>query len=154
MLRPVFYWSGPRASLYFVGNPVVWWGSSLGLVVVLAQLGLVRITDLREPESASPQPRRLWIPLLGYVLSLGPLTRIPRPLFLYHYLTPLFFSVCVVLLWLDRVGWTRPGGWRRQRLSVGAGVAVLALGFVAVSPLTFTFLEAPAWREWLVRVWR
>ena len=74
---------------------------------------------------------------------------VPRPLFLYHYLTPLLFGLCVVLLWLDHVGWTRPGGWSNQRASFHAATAALALGFVAISPFTFAFVNAPAYQEFL-----
>lgn len=147
MARAVFYWSGEGSALYFLGNPVVWWGTTLGLIVVATNLVLVRITDLR----VAPAPgRRLWIPWLGYGISFVPLIPVPRALFLYHYLTPLLFGVCVVLLWLDRVGWTRPGSWRSQRASVHAAVAVLVLGFVAMSPMTFAFLKAPGYQGLLL----
>ena len=87
------------------------------------------------------------IPLLGFGVALLPLVRVPRALFLYHYLTPLLFALCAVVLWLDRIGWTRAGGLRRQRASYFVAVFALALGFLAISPFTFAFVEAPAWRE-------
>jgi dolichyl-phosphate-mannose-protein mannosyltransferase len=147
MMRPLFYWTGATGTLRFVGNPVVWWGSTLGLFVVAAAWLLPRTTDLRLSGGARAWPPRLWIPLAGYLLSFAPLTVVPRPLFLYHYLTPLAFGLCVVILWLDHAGWTRPGGLRGQRLSYGVAVLLLAAGFVAVSPFTFAFLSAPAYQQ-------
>jgi hypothetical protein len=44
--------------------------------------------------AARPEPT--WIPLVGYLLAVLPLTRIPRPLFLHHYFKPLVFSICAV----------------------------------------------------------
>ena len=41
MVRPVFYWSGAKTSLFFLGNPILWWGSSLGLIVVAVILAVV-----------------------------------------------------------------------------------------------------------------
>lgn len=147
MARPVYYWNHDQAALYFVGNPAVWWGSTLGLLMLLGTTLLLKTTDLRLATARSVWPRRLWIPLLGYAIALLPLVRVPRALFLYHYLTALLFSLCAVLLWLDHMGWTRCGGWRRQRASYFAGIAALFLGFALISPFTFSFVGAPAYRE-------
>jgi dolichyl-phosphate-mannose--protein O-mannosyl transferase len=149
MLRPVYYWNHADSALYFVGNPALWWGTTLGCVLLLGNLVLLRVSELRLATGGSPWPPRLWIPLLGYVISLLPLVRVPRALFLYHYLTALLFALCAVLLWLDRVGWTRPGGFRRQRASYFGAIGALVLGFVAISPFTFAFVTAPAYREWV-----
>jgi dolichyl-phosphate-mannose--protein O-mannosyl transferase len=77
-------------------------------------------------------------------------------LFLYHYLTPLAFSLAVVLLWLDRAGWARPGGLRDQRKSFFVVIGLAACGFLAVSPLTYG-ISLGGYDEWLaafVRSWR
>jgi len=143
MARPIFYWSGENASIYFVGNPVLWWGTTLGLIVVAANSVLLRVTNLQVRGADKPLPRLLWIPALGYLIAYAPLIPIQRPLFLYHYLTPLLFALCTVVLWLDHVGWTRPGGFRNQRLSFYLATAALALGFAAMSPFIFSFLQMP-----------
>ncbi len=143
MARPIFYWSGENASIYFVGNPVLWWGTTLGLIVVAANSVLLRVTNLQVRGVDKPSPRLLWIPALGYLIAYAPLIPIQRPLFLYHYLTPLLFALCTVVLWLDHVGWTRPGGFRNQRLSFYLATAALALGFAAMSPFIFSFLQMP-----------
>jgi dolichyl-phosphate-mannose--protein O-mannosyl transferase len=147
MLRPVYYWNHDTAALYFVGNPAVWWGTTLGLLLVLANGVLLRVTELRLPGRASVWPRLLWVPLLGYAIALVPLMRIPRALFLYHYLTALLFALLAVVLWLDHVGFTRPGGIRNQRRSYAIAIAGLVLGFLVISPFTFSFVAAPDYRE-------
>ncbi len=147
MLRPIFYWGGSKATLYFLGNPLLWWGSSLGLVVVAANLALLRATDLELPRAAKLSPARLWILLAGYLMAFLPLVLVPRVLFLYHYLTPLLFGLCAVLLWLDHVRWTRPGTWASQRWSFHAAIAALVVGFLATSPFTFAFIRAPAYQR-------
>ena len=145
MLRSVFYWGDGDALIFFLGNPVLWWGTTLGLLLTAGNLVLLRITDLRAGDR--PAPRDLWIPLAGYLISFLPMLRIPRPLFLYHYLVPLLFATCTVLLWLDHVGWTRPGPWRSQRISVHVAAVLLLLGFLAISPFSFAFVEVPAYQE-------
>jgi dolichyl-phosphate-mannose-protein mannosyltransferase len=147
MVRPVYYWNHADGALYFLGNPALWWGTTLGLVLLFGNALLLRASELRLATGGSPWPPRLWVPLLGFAIALLPLVRVPRALFLYHYLTPLLFALCAVLLWLDRIGWTRAGGLRRQRASYFAAIAALALGFVAISPFTFAFVRATAYRE-------
>jgi dolichyl-phosphate-mannose--protein O-mannosyl transferase len=143
MARPIFYWSGEGTSIHFVGNPVLWWGTTLGLVVVAANVVLLKITNLRLPDSDKPWPRLLWVPALGYLISFAPLISVQRPLFLYHYFSPLLFALATVVLWLDHVGWIRPGGFRDQRLSFYLATTALALGFIAMSPFIFPFLQMP-----------
>jgi dolichyl-phosphate-mannose-protein mannosyltransferase len=150
MARPVFDWSREGAELFFVGNPVLWWGTTLGIVVVAANVVLLKVTNLRLRGDDKPWPRLLWVPALGYLISFVPLIPVQRPLFLYHYLTPLFFALTTVLLWLDHVGWTRPTGFRGQRLSFYFATTALALGFVAMSPFTFSFLDVPDYRRWVI----
>jgi dolichyl-phosphate-mannose-protein mannosyltransferase len=147
MLRSVFYWGEGNALIYFLGNPVLWWGATIGLLLTSGNLILLRITNLRTAGTDRPSPPGLWIPYAGYLISFGPLMGIPRPLFLYHYLVPLLFATCTVLLWLDHVGWTRSGSWRRQRVSVHVVGAALVLGFLAISPLSFSFVEAPDYQR-------
>jgi len=141
MARPIFYWSGEGTSIHFVGNPVLWWGSTIGLVVVAANVVLLKVTNLQLRDADKPWPRLLWVPALGYLIAYLPLTRVERPLFLYHYLSALLFALATVVLWLDHVGWTRPGGFRKQRLSYHVAMTTLALGFIAMSPFIFSFLE-------------
>lgn len=150
-----YLWQGSGASMYLVGNPVVWWGSALVFLALLVQLGVMRPlgTRLAPPVNAEP---RVWVPLAGYGLAFIPLLPVTRVLFLYHYLTPLLFSLAFVLLWLDRSGWTQPGGFTRQRTSYVVVVVLAAAGFIAMSPLTYGF-SAGGYDEWLaafVRSWR
>ncbi|MEO8069983.1 MAG: phospholipid carrier-dependent glycosyltransferase [Acidobacteriota bacterium] len=149
-----FYWVGPGASIYLVGNPLVWWGSSLLLVVLLTNNVLIRVTRLRVDGVRGRA--MLWLPLTAYAMSYLPLFPVSRVLFLYHYLTPLVFGVVYVLLWLDRAGWIRPGRVRDQRVSYYGVIAATVVAFLLVSPLTYGY-SAGQYDEWLaaiVRSWR
>jgi dolichyl-phosphate-mannose--protein O-mannosyl transferase len=150
MARPVFYWSNDSASLFFVGNPVLWWGTTLGMLVVAGSVVLLKTTNLQLRGNDKPWPRLLWFPALGYLVSFGPLIPVQRPLFLYHYLSPLLFALTTVVLWLDHVGWTRPTGFRGQRASFYVAMTVLVIGFVAMSPFVFSFLEVPEYRRQVI----
>ncbi|HUL74936.1 MAG TPA: phospholipid carrier-dependent glycosyltransferase [Vicinamibacterales bacterium] len=148
-----FYWTGHGASIYLVGNPVVWWGSSVLLIVVVANALLMRVTRLRVDAPGHPT---LWFPLVGFVISFVPFFGITRVLFLYHYLTPLVFAVAFGLLWLDGAGWIVAPGLGGQRRSYYAVILLVVVGFLLVSPLTYGF-SAGQYDEWLaafVRSWR
>lgn len=147
-----FFWTSPSSSIHLVGNPVVWWGSSMLLLVLLVNMALMRVTRLRLEPTAGPQVR-LWLPLVGFGLAYLPFFGIERVLFLYHYLTPLVFAVAAVLLWLDRAGWIRSGALGDQRGSYYVVFVLAVVAFVAVSPLTYGF-SVGGYDEWLVAVLR
>jgi len=149
MGRSVFYWASGPHLLYFLGNPVVWWGTTLGLVALIATVVLNKAPRPSAQGASRPWPPRLWVPALAYVITLLPLVPVPRALFLYHYLSPLVFGVCTLVLWIDHLGFTRPGSWRSQRPSYYAALGLLLLGFVAVSPLSFSFLDLPDYQGFL-----
>ena len=159
MVRPIFYWVSATspARMYLIGNPVVWWGGTLLFVAVLADFALSRVTTLRvEPRPGRARPR-FWLPLVGYLAFYLPLAGVHRVLFMYHYFTPLIFSLLVVVLWLDHAGWTRPGGLLRQRASYYGVIAVLVAAFVAIAPLTYGLERGTGVADWLFRIfpgWR
>jgi dolichyl-phosphate-mannose-protein mannosyltransferase len=150
-----YFWQGPGAFIYLLGNPVVWWGTALLFLSIIVRLGLMAPLGLGVERAVNAAPRP-YVALAGYAIAFLPLLPVTRVLFLYHYLTPLVFSVAFVLLWLDRAGWARPGGLRDQRLSYFIVMVLVVIGFLAVSPLTYGF-SAGGYDEWLaalVRSWR
>lgn len=147
MNTPVFYWHrfAPGASaavgaIYFIGNPVVWIGSTLLGVAALAWVALVGVG---KKTLAPLQQTWLLIPVLGYSLAFLPLTRVDRGLFLYHYLSPLLFAIMLGVLWLDQQGWLYRSSIRHQPRRVYLTVAALFLFFLMFSPLTYGWLLNP-----------
>jgi len=156
MKTPVFYWQysateSKVGSIYFLGNPVVWWG--LGLVFVLgvvtAMLNafvVAQKTGMRAKERVRSFTRSvgiLWVPIIGYVMAFGPLIRVPRALFLYHYLTPLLFTLLFAILWLERIDWIPKVSIADQPPRYFVLVGVLIAFFIVFSPLTYGFLINP-----------
>ena len=154
MKVPPYFWSGETAVEYLIGNPVVWWGSSVLIVVLIVNFGLARVTQIKL--APRPSSSRLWWLLIAYVLAYLPFFRVTRILFLYHYLTPLVFALACVLIWLEEMGWTRPESAGRQRASYYAVMAAAVVGFLLMSPLTYGY-SGGAYGNWLVaaiRSWR
>lgn len=137
MMRPVFYWQGSTASIYFLGNPVVWWGAFSLLLTVLTRIVWWRMGK------ASGLPPGAWLFLTGYIVSLLPFMRIPRALFLYHYATPLLFSILLSAVYLQSI-WPQELG--RQQRWYGWILVCLLGGFILFSPLTFGFDSGQTWR--------
>jgi dolichyl-phosphate-mannose-protein mannosyltransferase len=150
MSNPVFYWQGGVAPLvaaiYFIGNPVVWIGST---IILLATLVWILIMIGKEGDVTSLTKTGLLIPLLGYGLAFYPLTRVDRGLFLYHYLTPLVFAIVVGVLWLDQRGWFNRTTVRQQPPRVYIAGAVVLLFFLLFSPLTYGVLLSPETQQLL-----
>jgi dolichyl-phosphate-mannose--protein O-mannosyl transferase len=132
MRTPVYYWQGVNAAMYFLGNPVVWWGGALLFIVVILDLLLGKQRQ-RIPF--------LWVAIVGYLVSLAPLMRIPRALFLYHYLTPLLFSLLAGVLWLDK---QKSFYIKRNFYFL---LALVAIGFLLISPLTYGFATPPFYQN-------
>jgi len=139
MWRPLYYYAGPNSALYFIGNPVVWWGSSIGLLYIVGGTVQRLVSKARTVDtSAGQQPARL-LPMLGFLVSFLPFIVIPRVMFLYHYLPSLVFAVCAVALWLDRCGWTRNGGFAEQSRGAKWLLIMIPVGFLVISPITYGF---------------
>lgn len=137
MNSSVMYWAKGKASIYLIGNPIVWWVSSLLFVSVMLFAGLSKITNLTIIDEEKKNKPVLWLPIFGFFLAFGPMMAISRPLFLYHYLTPLVFSIITSILWLDYVGWIRDKGFFKQRISFYVYIVLLVTGFVLMSPFTY-----------------
>lgn len=141
MLRPPFYWSGAGAVILMCGNPTVWWGSTW---LFLGTCG-VWFANLRKPDPVS----RAYLAAAGFAIAcflvtLVPLARVPRVLFMYHYMTPLIFSVIGASLWTDRM-LAAPASTKltfsRAHL---AFLALLVFGFAVITPVTYGF-AGPKW---------
>ncbi len=146
MVRSVFYWqSDGDRFVYLLGNPIVWWGSA-----VLSAVGIAYVFMLIARGIFTKSNALAWVFLLGYLGSYIPLMRVPRVLFLYHYLTPFLFSLLFGIWWLDRVIRGRKG-----IIAVCIGVLVI-VGFLYMSPLTYGFGVSQQWRHALfsIRSWR
>jgi dolichyl-phosphate-mannose-protein mannosyltransferase len=136
MKKPIFYWVDKNAGIYLLGNPVVWWGAILAFIWLMGYLVFARARNLNEALSVDRNPV-LWIPLAGYLISILPLVPIQRPLFLYHYLPALTFSLIAGILWIDILGFTKSGSLRCQRFSYFmAGCCCIGVFFL-LSPVTY-----------------
>jgi dolichyl-phosphate-mannose--protein O-mannosyl transferase len=159
MRTSVFYWQaddsdGRVAGIYLLGNPLVWWGSTILLVSLIADLFSRRLLSPHALRQAGLA--QIWIPLLGYVAALAPLARVPRALFLYHYLTSLLFAILAIMLWLDTGGFVKRSSLLKQPRHYFFVLGAIVFFFLVFSPLTYGFLISPSLQNWLfwLPTWR
>lgn len=121
MKRPIFYWNYMDEKIYLLGNPILWWGSSIATAVFI----FLFITKKWWKHSTES------LLLLGYASSYAPFIPIPRILFLYHYFAPLIFSVIILLFLLNKLP-------RRYKAAVLLlYVIAVFISFLYFSPLTY-----------------
>ena len=142
MTTPPYYWSSKNASIYLLGNPIVWWGTTLLTLVIACNMILSRVTTLAW-QTKTPGVN-LWIPFAGYLIATLPYALVKRPLFMYHYLPSLIFAIIFVVLWLDSAGWMRIGTVTAQRKSYFAVLVVTVVCFLFLSSVTYGYAH-PDW---------
>lgn len=140
MLRPVFYWQQGGGLIYFLGNPALWWGV---LAVLIGLAGATIGNSAARGRARQWLASYGWLPVVGYLVSYAPLINVPRVLFLYHYATPLLFSLLAVIGLLDRVVIDE----RQRARLVMTAVFMLVVGFCLFSPLTFGWSLSPALQQ-------
>lgn len=144
-VRSVYYWQGQaddkgvQGNIYLLGNPAVWWLSTLGVLVAL-------FIWLGRPKLLGTRRHLVAFLLAGYALNFVPFAFIDRPMFLYHYLFALVFAILLTCVMLALFF-----GWQRRRFSAKATqqtywgvVAVTVLGFLYFVPLSYGWPLSPS----------
>lgn len=129
MARPIYYWhenslgtAGRESRIYFSGNPVVWWASTVAIIYSL--FSLVRNIIKRKPKNKT-------LAFLGgaFLFNLLPFISITRAMFLYHYMVGLIFAIMALVYLIDRQ--------QNKNKVFYALIIVSLLAFLFFSPLTY-----------------
>ena len=140
MTRPIYYWVNDNARIYLLGNPLIWWASTVAIIIAIMHCAL-RIRD-------QFKNKLIWFLLAGYTINMLPFIGVKRVMFLYHYFIAYIFAI-MILVWLIS----------RSKHSKIIFVALLALStvaFVYFAPLSYGLdLSSKAYeaRVWL-NSWR
>lgn len=137
-----------QASIWLVGNHIVWWFTAISCV------GAVVIELLPRRWQTIPLRlrwgRRL---LLGlWALNFFPFFVMERELFLHHYLPALYFGILLSVVTLDSFVTHVLHARRLFRWITFALILVTAIWFVVVSPLTYGTVTPARWTRLLRRV--
>jgi dolichyl-phosphate-mannose-protein mannosyltransferase len=176
MIRPIYYWYKNGATnasrIYFLGNPVIWWTSTVAIIYLLISLirsilsfavSKIRISDTvnyktkfapallapalerRQAPSALTHhsPPLVWGLGGAFLLNLLPFAGITRVMFLYHYIICLVFAIITLVYLTDRLK-------NKKRAFLILLIASFA-AFVFFAPLTYGLPLGE--RAYNMRVW-
>ncbi len=118
MIRPIYYWVSGEAKIYLIGNPLLWWFSTVATLLLI--LSMILKKEWRNQTTFF---------LLGaYLINFLPFIFIGRVMFLYHYLSALIFSIIILSYIIDK----------EKSKKVIAAIVVLVIGsFIYFAPLTY-----------------
>jgi dolichyl-phosphate-mannose-protein mannosyltransferase len=120
MERPIFYWVKGISRIYLLGNPTVWWGSTVAIITLFASIILA---GLRRTDRTAMILGGAWL------MNMLPFMGITRVMFLYHYFTALIWAVLMVAYLVDRSP-------QRTRISM-ALIGLSLVTFIYFAPLTY-----------------
>lgn len=143
MAKPIYYWNEAQgtneAKIYLFGNPVIFWGSFSGIVILL-------LDCLFFFKEMCRKFKTIIFILVGFILNYLPFVFITRPMFLYHYLTALVFAILALCFVIDLVQNTRK---KIIIFVIILGIAIASFFFF--SPLTYGLTLSP--KSFQTRLW-
>lgn len=160
MMRPIYYWvssaptnSGQFARIYFIGNPVVWWVSTAGILFafLLIVLRTVRRRIRKNRKQAAKTSDTLLILLAGYILNLLPFVGIKRVMFLYHYLPALIFAVIILTYLLDSYFANTNNGDKKSKRIFAFLLVLTVAAFLFFAPFSYGLKLSP--EAYKSRIW-
>ncbi|MDR3052134.1 MAG: glycosyltransferase family 39 protein [Oscillospiraceae bacterium] len=162
--KPMWYYSTARlpgdrvSTILSFGNPLVWWGGLLALLLVLqrtATRGVSALLARARGASAwgAPEAQRALLGtgillLTGFASQYLPWVLVPRSTYIYHY----FASVPFLILCMAHCMLRFFGGKKRLGYLVGGIILALALalfigfyGYVSGAPMSLAWADAMRW---------
>jgi len=129
MTRPLYYWVSENSRIYFFGNPIIWWSSTIA--VIFALLSIIRNTKYVIRNSTIP------ILLGGYFINMLPFIGVNRVMFLYHYLTALIFAILILVYLVDQNPFD-PLRARKNSRKIFTGIIIASIAvFLFFAPLSY-----------------
>jgi dolichyl-phosphate-mannose--protein O-mannosyl transferase len=149
MLRPVLFYyqnddQGRILMITALGNPILWWASTLAAIVSLGEIIRLWFKDRGAILNHTLTPL-----LIGYLSFFLPWIPIHRVVFIYHYLPCYAFALLMLTYWLTKV-------WRCQPwlvtlfVAIVVGISFYYLPLAMGSPITQESLNHRLWfQSWL-----
>ncbi|MFY9484288.1 MAG: phospholipid carrier-dependent glycosyltransferase [Patescibacteria group bacterium] len=111
MVKPIHFWNeehnGKKQAIIALGNPIIWWGSTIAVVGTIGWLAIQLVRRRRKAKL----PLGLTVATASFLVLLVPWFFIKRGLFIFHYLSAFAFAVLIASYWLATM-WRHPIGRR------------------------------------------
>ena len=146
--RGINFWGKDNRQIYLLGNPVIWWSSSLGIAIYCVFKGLSVLRwqrGFRDYENVNFKrfDYEIGSMVLGWAFHYFPFYLMQRQLFLHHYFPALYFAIMAVCQVYDfavsRID--TPLGLRDTpaigRTGVVAFLAASIVAFTIYAPLSY-----------------
>lgn len=150
LIRPIwFYYKadlGKIIGVDAIGNPIVWWGSTLA--VVYSGLVLIYVALVNRKKASEVIDRSFLVPMLftvaGWATFYLPWVKIGRVLFLYHYFASYLFALILTAFWLSQAMATKRG-----QMVVAALLLIAIIVGLLFAPIWIAY---PIPQEWFNRL--
>ncbi|HZZ99549.1 MAG TPA: phospholipid carrier-dependent glycosyltransferase [Candidatus Paceibacterota bacterium] len=144
MIRPIYYWLGTatpvqplESKIYLLGNPFIWWASTVAVIYLILSLVLSAGKDFFKKN------RTALILLGGWAFNYLPFIGIGRVMFLYHYLSALVFAILIFAYLMDQT--------QKKARNWLIVIAIAAACFIFFAPLTYGLPLSP--QAFQHRIW-
>ncbi len=163
LIRPIWFYyqvvNGKIVGVDGIGNPIIWWGTTLAIIYTLMALIYTALVWKRPSQQVIDRPAISPILFLvaGWASFYLPWTVIGRVLFLYHYLSSYLFALLIAAYWLSQSMVAKKGQkiqWSLWLVGIGLAAAVgVALFFAPVwiaYPIPQAWFNHLMWfRSWI-----
>ena len=136
--RGINFWGKDHRQIYLIGNPIVWWSSTLAIAIFVAFKGLAILRWQRGFKDYDNTVFKrfdyeIGTSVLAWAFHYFPFYLMQRQLFLHHYFPALYFAVIALCQIYDYITARIPGVGLRERPFIGriGAVCFLALSIVA-----------------------
>jgi dolichyl-phosphate-mannose-protein mannosyltransferase len=145
--RGINFWTKHNRQVYLLGNPVIWWSSSIviGLYAIVKAVSILRWQRGYSDYTNTTFKRfdyEVGMTLLGWAFHYFPFYLMARQLFLHHYLPALYFAIMALCQMYDFVSYRFDVFRLRQYPAIGQAAAV---GFLAIAITVFTIYSPIAY---------
>jgi dolichyl-phosphate-mannose-protein mannosyltransferase len=145
--RGINFWGKDHLQIYLIGNPLIWWSSTVAIVVFAVFQGIAVLRWQRgyrdfDKVTFKRFDYEIGSSVLGWAFHYFPFFLMQRQLFLHHYFPALYFAILALCQTYDYITYRIPGIGLRERPLVGKLGAVI---FLVLSGVVFTLYSPLAY---------
>ncbi|RMJ17292.1 hypothetical protein BHE90_013521 [Fusarium euwallaceae] len=142
--RGINFWGRQHTQVYLLGNPIIWWSSSIAIAIWVVFKGIAVLRWQRScNDYANATFKRfdyeIGTSVLGWALHYFPFYLMKRQLFLHHYFPALYFAIIALCQVFDFITARVPGIGVRESNTINR---IATVSFLVLSAAVFS-LYAP-----------
>lgn len=148
MARPIYYWVKDNQRIYLIGNPIIWWLSTVAAILLILQMAKSKWQRAEIFTTNNLAPAFL---LTGYIVNLLPFIGVKRIMFLYHYFAAYIFAIMILVWLISQIKNSDSSAWLTTGKIFRVLVIVSVISFIFFAPLSYGLGLSPESYEY--RVW-